>query len=116
MLSQFTVWLDHRIVFSIDVNGVTHPLKLGLEDDPVMLAEVRALVRGTRNMHCCLQNAFKRASKLEWRSLSHTFSLLISFQITHASTRHQGGLPRVCAERKLRRLLRGQSMTRASGQ
>merc|ERR1712224_1025928 len=31
---------NHRIVFSIDVNGVKHPLKFGLEDDPVVLAEV----------------------------------------------------------------------------
>ena len=40
VLPQFTVWLDHRMLFSIDVNGVNHPLKLGLEDDPVVLAEV----------------------------------------------------------------------------
>ena len=39
-------------MFSIDVNGVTHPLKLGLEDDPIVLAEVGVRVRSCLKLQC----------------------------------------------------------------
>ena len=88
--SQFTVWLDHRMIFSIDVNGAKHSLKLGLEDDPVVVAEVRLA-----------QAQLKECTHLLYFNNDNILKFQHRMKSVPASKCCQGGLPYICTQRAL---------------